>query len=336
VGRGEAEAGVTRSRLGLAALAVVRWTVGLAVVVGAVRSAAAAPPPRGERRARPAPTHVVVRLADLDAGGVLVRVAPRVPVVAAGVVGHRPGARVEVTLAGGVDLSGRMEASALGAVVGSDVELRSVDGADVLGRARAGALVVPVGAGPPGMTVCDTVGLVQARVALPAGALGAEPRELVFPVASGRRAALSAAAALVSTPAARGGGRARLARGASVVVLGEDGGWARVRTYGGVELEGFVPAERLGPAEGTAPLEDAGAGSALTPTHEALVDAFAFADGGGRRRIGTLRGGTLLSVGIETVGGNVKVMTSGRVVGEVWVPAASLRPLEPEVWRERP
>jgi len=48
-----------------------------------------------------------------------------------------------------------------------------------------------------------------------------------------------------------------------------------------------------------------------------------------------LRGGTLVSVGVEVAGPRVKVMTYGDVVGELWVPSAALRPLEREIWNER-
>lgn len=283
--------------------------------------------PRGRRTAHKPPTHVVLHTVDLDAQGTLARLAPGVA-VAAGAV---RGGHAIVTTIGPVEVTGQVPAAALGARIAADTDVRAADGGVALGRARAGTLVAVVGRGSGGI-VCETIGPVRARVVVPADAVTAEPRELVYPVVEHRMAAIGGPTELTAAP----GGKpvARLERGARVTVLGDEGGSARVRTYGGFELDGFVARERLAdPAEAAPP--EAPPSKGLTPTHEALVDAPAFADEAGRRVVGTLRGGALVSVGIERNGPRVKVMTHGDVVVEVWVPLAGLRPLEPDVWLNR-
>jgi hypothetical protein len=180
--------------------------------------------------------------------------------------------------------------------------------------------------------LCETVGPVRAQVLVPADALTAEPRELVYPVVSEPAAKLAAISAPTDLVGPGGRSRAKLERGARVVVLplAVAAGFVRVRTYGPFALEGLVARERLGADEGPMSAESRHAG--LVPTHEVLAEAPAFADPAGKRPIGTLRGGALVSVGIEVSGPRVKVMTYGDVVGEMWVPSAALRPLEREIW----
>jgi hypothetical protein len=110
-------------------------------------------------------------------------------------------------------------------------------------------------------------------------------------------------------------------------------GWARVRTYGAFALDGVMPRDRLGPV-GEAPESEAPPSKGLVPTHEVLTEALASADSLGRKPVGTLRGGALVTVGIEVAGPRVRVMTHGDAVGEIWVPAAALRSLERDIWNE--
>ena len=295
--------------------------------------AATASLPRGKRSARKAATQVVVRTVDLDAQGVPIRLAPGVAVsVAGGRIDAPVSGRVVATLVGGAELTGRIDGAALGERLARTVELRAVEGGAPIGEGREGGLVTIAGRTADGAFVCDTVGPVRARVTVPANALTAEPRELVFPVVNERLGSMSSEADLLTAPAGRP--RARLARGARVVILAQgDARWARVRTYGAFAIEGFVAKERLGSTDGAPPLEDP-VPRGLTPTHEVLVEAPATADSAGRKSIGTLRGGTLVSMGVEVAGPRIKVMTYGDVVGEIWVPSASLRTLEREIWNE--
>jgi hypothetical protein len=301
----------------------------LALLIALAGTVDAAPDvPRGRRTVRREPTHVVLRALDVDAQGARARLAPGVAVVVAGPA--RSG-MVTATTVGPVEVTARVEAAALGARIAADTDVRRVDGAAPIGRARAGALVVVVGRGGGGL-VCDTVGPVRARVVVPADTITAEPRELVYPVAEHRLAAVGAPTDLVGAPG--GQAVARLERGARLAVVDEDGAWARVRSYGAFEIDGYVARERLVDRADAPPLDEPGS-KGLTPTHEALVDTPAFADAAGRRAAGTLRGGALVSVGIERNGPRVQVMTHGDVVVELWVPLASLRPLEPDIWSER-
>jgi hypothetical protein len=304
-----------------------------ALLVGAFAPARARAddPPRGRRTTHRAPTFVVVAPTDLDAGGAVARLAPGVGVVTTGPslgTGSRPSGRVAVTLAAPVEISGSMSGADLGGRLAADTELRSPDGATVLGRGRAGALLAVVGSRGRGF-VCDTAGRVRARVWVPAVALTTEPRELVYPVAAEKVVTLAAPAELRQS---RGGPvLARLDAAAQVVLLGGDAQAAHVRSYGPVEIEGEIERARLA-ISADAPV---GEGKGLTPTHEALVDTPAYADAHGTRRVGLLRGGTLVTMGVEVDGPRVKVMTHGDVVVELWVQRASLRPLEPDIWSER-
>jgi hypothetical protein len=295
----------------------------LIAVLAVHGTASAAPPPRGERARRPRPTHVIVEPTALAAAGVSARVAPGVAVaLGAG------GARSTVTIAGPVEITGRVDARALGARLQRDAELHDAAGA-VVGRARAGALLRTVGKGKPGRTRVELPAPLGGRFEVDASALGAGPRELVLPVYEAALLAATGPAALAASPG--GAPRVTLGAGTRVEPLGlEDRGFVKVRTYGGVAVEGWAPAGRLAAAGA----EAAGPSRGLTPTHEALVDAPLHADAAGRRAVGTLRGGALVAVGVEKSGPLVKVMTHGDVVAELWVPLAALRPLEASVWAE--
>jgi hypothetical protein len=297
--------------------------------------------PKGKRAPRKPVTHVVVRPAELDAQGLIVRLAPGLAVsVPSGRTDAPLRGRTSLTLGGQAELSGRVEASALGARLAHATPLADPVGGDRLGEGLEGAFVTVSspsgGAGAPrsGSVLCETVGPVRAQVLVPADALTAEPRELVYPVVSEPAAKLATVSAPTDLVGPGGRSRAKLERGARVVVLplAAAAGFVRVRTYGPFAMEGLVAKDRLGADDGPLPAEPRKTG--LTPTHEVLAEAPAFADGGGKRPIGTLRGGTLVTVGIEVSGTRVKVMTYGDVVGEMWVTSAALRPLERDIWTE--
>jgi hypothetical protein len=341
--------------------ASARLTLGLQLVFVAL-CAQAAPSwassgpsvPKGKRAARKPVTHVVVRPAELDAQGVIVRLAPGLAVsVPSGRTDAPLRGRTSLTLGGQAELSGRVDAAALGARLAHATPLADPVAGDTLGEGLEGAFVTVSsraggagGAGAPrsGSVLCETVGPVRARVLVPADALTAEPRELVYPVVNEPAAKLAAISAPTDLVGPGGRSRAKLERGARVVVLPGEAvgaaavaGFVRVRTYGPFAIEGLVAKDlvlkgRTGADDGPLPAEPRKTG--LTPTHEVLAEAPAFADPAGKRPIGTLRGGVLVSVGIEVSGPRVKVMTYGDVVGEMWVPSTALRPLERDIWTQ--
>src|SRR5262249_26027466 len=110
----------------------------LALVLAFATGAWADPaePPRGRRSPHKAPPPVVLRAVDLDAQGALARLVPGVPVVAGAARAAGP---VAVTLAGPVELTGRVDGTALGARVAADTELRGAAGGAAIGKPRAGA-----------------------------------------------------------------------------------------------------------------------------------------------------------------------------------------------------
>jgi hypothetical protein len=291
--------------------------IALAALLAVLASAAGATPlPRGKRTPRPKPTHVVVRAAELDAGGVRLRVAPGVPVVA-GAGG--------VTLLGDVQVSGRLPGSALGLGLARDADLLDARGA-VVGKVRAGAFV-RAGARAGGRIAVEPATPLSpsGRFMIDAAALTAEPPSLVLPVNE---------LALLVVRSRTTVGVAELPPGARVepLVPADERGRLRVRSYGAFAIEGLVPADRLAPSDATdLPAPPA---QGLTPNHEALVETPIFAAGRAPKPIGTLRGGALVTAGVEVEGARVKVMTHGPVVGEVWVAQAALRRLEASVWSE--
>lgn len=288
----------------------------LIAVLALTAVAGATPVPRGKREPRPGATHVVVRPTELTAGGVVFRVAPGVPVRAAG------GA---VTLLAGAQLTGRLPATALGLGLARDAELVDARGA-VVGVARAGALVRPAARAGSRVTVEPASPLSpEGRFVVDAAALTAEPPDLVLPANEYALLVVTARVAL---------GSASLPPGARVepIAPADDRGRMQVRTYGAFAIEGWVPRDRLAPSDGGE--LPAVPSRGLTPNHEVLVDAPVFAEPRAKRPIGILRGGALVTAGVEVEGSRVKVMTHGPVVGEAWVEQAALRPLEASVWSE--
>jgi hypothetical protein len=308
----------------------VRAAVVAPLLCGAVASLALADVPRGRPATRPQATHVVVRETELQAEGLRVRVFPGV-----GVAVRWPPTRgrvVAATLTGPVELSGQLDGAALGLRVQRDVPLRDARGRVLVGSARAGALVHLRGEGTAGATIEPTGG-IRGRFVVAREALGPDLVELVLPVPEGVVAIVRTAAPLREGRQARAAIVAQLEAGARIDVLSrsEDGRAVRGRTYGGLLIEGWIAAQALStevPATPQAPPRG-------PPTHEALVDVPAFADAGGRRRVGTLRGGALVTLGIEATGDRGRVTPhGGQVQAQLWVPLGGLRALEASVWAE--
>lgn len=294
----------------------VRVVVLLLALTGVATVAAAQPVPKGKRAPRPRATHVVVRQTELTAGGVVFRVAPGIPVVSGG---------AGVTLLGDVQVTGRVPATALGLGLARDTDLLDARGG-VVGKARAGAFVRPGPRAGARVTVEPaSPSSPEGRFVVDGSALTAEPPELVLPANEFALLVVTSKVAL---------GNAALSPGARVepIAPADDRGRMRVRTYGAFTLEGLVPRDRLAPSDGSELPPPPSRG--LNPNHEALVDAPLFADARGKKPIGHLRGGALVTAGVEVEGSRVKVMTHGPVVGEAWVERASLRPLEASVWSE--
>lgn len=285
--------------------------------------AAAAEVPRGRRAPRPAATHVIVRATEIVAGGATLKVAPGVPV-------HSGGGGV--TLLDDVQISGRVPAPALGLVLAHDVQLLDARGQPV-GQGRAGAPVRTSGRAGDRVTIEPADPLAPAaRFVVDAGALSAERHELVLPAPEYALLVVKAPTPLAATSG--GPPRARLPAGLRVepIAPADERGFMHVRTYGGIAVEGWVAKDRLAATDGSE--VPAAPARGLTPNHEALVDAPIYADPRATRPIGLLRGGALVTAGVEVEGPRVKVMTHGDVVGEVWVAQAALRRLEASVWVE--
>jgi hypothetical protein len=288
-----------------------------AVLVAVVLVAA---PPRGQPAPRPEPNRVVVRPTLLRNGEVTAQVAR-------GVAARADGGRV--TLAAAVEIAGRVEPGALGLRVARDVDVTAPSG-ERIGTIRAGALVVP-GASAGRRVMCDVAGRVRARVAIDAGALTVAPAEFVWRDEPGRKYEAQRESPLLSAP--RGGSvRATLSEGTFVVVLDDAADFLHVRTYAEIELEGYVPQSFFAPAQG-GPARDVGQ-TGLNPTHEALIDTPMYADSAGKKRLGQLRGGALVTAGKDLAGGLRKVMTHGDVVVEAWVADADLRAVDARNWAQ--
>ncbi|HKA91956.1 MAG TPA: hypothetical protein VKE22_30040 [Haliangiales bacterium] len=280
----------------------------------------AAGPPRGKPAPRPEPNRVVVRHTLLRAGDVTAQVAR-------GVLARDEGGRV--LLVGPVEIAGRVEPGALGLRVARDVDAHAPSG-ERIGTIRAGALVIP-GGKAGGRTLCDVPGEVRARIAIDAAALGVAPAEFVWREEPRPKLEAQADAPLWAAPTG-GAVRATLAAGAFVVVLDAPADVVHVRTYAELELEGYVPKKSFEPAQGAPARPPPPSG--LNPTHEALVDTAVFADPAGKRRLGQLRGGALVTAGKDLSGGLRKVMTHGDVVVEVWVADRDLRALDAKNWAQ--
>ena len=97
--------------------------------------------------------------------------------------------------------------------------------------------------------VVDVSGLVRARVAVDPAVLSVDPVEFVWPNAKDPRWEAQTDASLY--PAATGGApRALLAELAQVQVREDPGAELRVRTYGELEIDGFVSKQQFEPAAG--------------------------------------------------------------------------------------
>jgi hypothetical protein len=294
-------------------------------------SSVLAAPPTGKRTVHPHPTHVIVRQLDLDAQGAKATVAPGVGVVVS--VKEKLKGTISATLISGVEITGRVDATALGLRVAADTEVFSEDGQS-LGKARAGSFVIPAGTAGQ-RTIVSSVGPVHARVAIATAALTPEPRELVYPDPSGVVVAAGEPCDLFASAKLSGKARAKIDAGGRLVVVEELEKVVHVRTYGELELDGWVARPKV--VELDKMLPPPGPPSrGLNPSHEALVDTPIYADGAGKKTIGVLRGGTLVTMGKDTSGDRVQVMTHGDVVIEAWVAKQDLRGVDGTSWSDGP
>jgi hypothetical protein len=288
-----------------------------------------AAPPTGKRSVRPHPTHVVVRQVELDAQGAKATVVPGVGVV----VKDKLKGTVTATLVSGVEITGRVDATALGLRVAGDTEVFSEDGQS-MGKARAGSFVILAGTAGQ-RTIVSSVGPVKARVAIATAALTPEPRDLVYPDPSGVVVAAGEPCDLFATAKLSGKPRAKVDSGGRFVVVEEQEKVVHVHTYGELELDGWVSRAKV--VELDKMLAPPGPPSrGMNPSHEALVDTAIFADGAGKKTIGVLRGGTLVTMGKDTMGDRVQVMTHGDVVIEAWVAKQDLRGVDGSSWSDGP
>lgn len=295
----------------------------VALLAIAATASAAPPVPKGKRAPQPVATHVIVRATEIAVGGATLKVAPGVPVHAGG---------GGITLLADVQITGRVPAAALGLLLGRDVQLLDARGA-LVGQGRRGAPVRTSGRAGDRVTIEPADPLAPAaRFVVDAAALSAERQELILPAPEYALLVVKAPTPLAATSG--GPLRARLPAGLRVepIAPADERGFLHVRSYGGLAVEGWVPKDRLAPADGSE--VPAAPSRGMTPNHEALVDAPIHAEPNGKKPIGILRGGALVTAGVEVEGRRVKVMTHGDVVGEVWVEMEALRRLEASVWAE--
>jgi len=290
------------------------------LAVPALLLLAGAGPPRGTPTQRPQPNRVVVRQTLLDTAGISAQVAP-------GVAAREEAGRV--TLLGPVEIVGRLPAGALGSRVARDADAFSAGG-ERIGTIHAGTLVGPAVKNGSRVLV-EVSGPVRARVVLDPAVLTVEAVEFVWPESKDPRWEAQTEAPLYPT-AAGGTPRATLAELTQVHAREDLGDKLRVRTYGELELDGFVAKKLFEPAAGPPVRPPPPTG--LGPTHEALVDTPVFADGAGRKRIGQLRGGALVTAGKDIAGPRRRIMTHGPVVVEAWVAEADLRAVDAKNWTQ--
>lgn len=300
----------------------------LALLVGSAAVGVAAPP-NGKKKAHPQATHVIVTDTIVDAGGVKAQVFAGTP-VAAKTKGKGKG-KLKVTLAGNVELAGTVDGAALGLMAARDGELYSTDGKQVLGIVREGAFFRVInGKAKAGFTAVEAVPSgVRGQIA--SDALTPEPHELLI---RGTWQYVTAKPTDVYA-AANGGGapRLKLPAGVRIEFLEQDHAAARVRTSGGVEIEGWVLVANLRERQDSDlhQIEP----ELIKPTHEMFVDGPVFAGADGKKRIGALRGGTLVEAAAKPgKGDHVKITIPGQVILEAWVKKTDLRALEASVFQE--
>lgn len=303
------------------------------------------PKPTGKKAARPVATHVVVRDAVLDMGaakaslraGVLVSAKGLAVTGATGGVGKGK-ARVKVTLVGGAELAGTIDGVSLGVQVAREVDLLTADGGQVLGKAPAGTVVrVITGKAKAKHVAVETVTGFAVKGQLPVDALTAQHVEFVLSGDFGYVTKYPTEIWAAADP--KGKVLVVLPVETRIEVTAEENGMARVKSSGGVVIEGWTRVENLRPREAgdLNVLED----DLVKPSHEMFVDGPIFAASDGKRQLGTLRGGALVEVVGKPVepakgqkGALVKVITPGAVVVEGWVRHADLRELEQSVFRD--
>jgi len=279
------------------------------LLVLALAAPALARPPQGKARrgaapAEPKPTHRIVggtvdlkpnpgakMSAQLLAGTPIRVIKPEGPDF------------VRVETLGSVRLTGVVRVGAVGLRVAKAVDLQPGAGAKAV-RLQAGAdvrVVTVRGA----QAVVETVGVVV-KGSCPRAALAVTGPEFVFPEPEGPLFRVKRAVALAD-PLAPERILARLETGEEVVGLLEDGGRARVRTYGPIALEGVVPRDALGGREKKEVTLDPGNAS----DYEVSIDADLLDKEGGKV-VARVRGGT--PAVLEEDGGEfARIVTAGDV-----------------------
>jgi len=187
------------------------------------------------------------------------------------------------------------------------------------------------GAARPGNVLVETAGRFSIKAQLARQVVTSEPHEVVLGFAWNFQTAKPTV--LYATQALEGQGFVRLPDGVEVEAYEQAGDVMHVHTSGGIELDGWTPGSNLSPRE--APASPAPDAQLIKPSHEVFVDAPVYADAGGKRRIGTLRGGALVEVNpkasasddVAVKAGTYKIVTPSPVVVEAWVKKADVRAL---------
>ncbi len=284
--------------------------------------------PKGHKATHPKATHLTIVETTVDAGnGVKAQVEAGVPVAAPGVRGA-PSGKQKITLAGGVELEGTIDGIALGLVAAKDTPLLSADGKQTVGTAREGApFLVVAGKAKAGFTLVEGAAPFGIRGQIATDALTAEPHELV--IAGTWQYVVSSGTDIFASAELSGDRLAQLPMGTRIEFLEQNARAAHVKTNGGVVIEGWVDANGVRKKEKrdlTAPVP-----SLVKPTHEVFVDAPIYASDTGKKKIGALRGGTLVELDAPAAaakGDFVKVTTAGPVTVDLFVRRTDLRALE--------
>ena len=294
-------------------VSVVSGALGVSVALGAAGAA-----PSGRLTARARATHVL--LGPVVLGGA--ELAAGIGVEALGLRAGGQG-RVAIRTTGHVELNGKVAGKLLGLRVARDVELTEPGTGRSLGTARAGALVRELGGrARTGSARVETHGAVVVIAELPSDALTAQPVELL--ATGGWQYVAGEATELRAGPDASQPLVARLAPGARVELIEQQGASARVRTHGGHDCSGWLAAAALRPRR---PSDTPGRPPQLVkPTHEVELSIALVAPGPRGRKVATLHGGALVER-IEVAAGRARVLTAGPVTVEGWVPVTELAQL---------
>jgi hypothetical protein len=280
-----------------------------AVLVLAVAPGALARPPKPAARkaaapAEPKPTHRIV--------GGTVDLSPKVGVkwtaqllvgTPVRVIKPEGPDHLRVETLGSVRLQGVVRVQAVGLRVAKGVDLQPGPSAKPV-RLEAGADVRVI-ALRGAQALVETVGVVV-KGTCPRTALAVAAPDFVYPEPDGPLFRVKRAVVLAD-PLAPERLIARLDTGEEVVGLAEDGGRARVRTYGPIALEGVVPRDALGGRE----KKEVSLDQAPGVDYEVSIDADLLDKVGGKV-IGRVRGGTPAALE-EDAGEFGRIVTAGDV-----------------------